>query len=124
MNERQCVDCREMVDISDLTEEIESLKGELECTKIVYDKEYLALYVKELRAEVERLSQLAEMQHETIGDQIIVIRTLRARLEKAVEPGKHRWAAMALNNYYSNQSLTKFDRKRVEDFIAKLRGEG
>ena len=43
MSERQCVDCKEMVDISDLTEEIaelkaeiERLRGELEDTKNAY----------------------------------------------------------------------------------------
>ena len=105
MSERQCVDCKEMVDISDLTEEMAELRAEIErlkdelpecqmCATINssdgwYCAECAGAWdVKTVKdAEIERLRGVEMKLQGTLKNQVMINDELRSRLDAAVEPG-------------------------------------
>ena len=106
MSERQCVDCKEMVDISDLTEEIAELKAEIERLRGVEMKlqgtlKNQVMINDELRSRLE-VAEMEVAEHErcvsSYEEEIETLRALdeslsrerddlRSRLDAAIEPG-------------------------------------
>ena len=127
MSERQCVDCKEMVDISDLTEEIAELRAEIErlereairYAEMYREKDSMLTVVSQsyrnLEREIERLRgelASANLSYLRISDDRD---TLRARLAAADD-----MAVGLLHSFSLDDSIVVAN--KLTELIVKLRG--